>query len=404
MTGLEIVGADECAEDSQGQYRAMAVYDNNSTLDVTASAQWSVEPNDDCSIAAGLLVTEVIDVPTDVTISAQYSEGENTQEAEKDVSIFAICPSGSALEFDGVDDYVKTVPLNIDIVTVATWVKVAGGDRGDIISNHELGGYGLISQEGKIRYSVHINGAYRGAISDTSILQNQWYHIAATYDGDNGYLYINGVKEPDSFGDDGPITDTIVPLIIGGNPLGGGGVDSPFDGTIDDVCIYDRALSAEEIQGLMHTKLAGDEPNLVGYWDFDEGEGQVAGDSSGNGTDGQLGSELDIDGSDPKWVESEAPIGICTAKGLVERNLSRVFDMKETILEILEDAIATEDATKEFLDELFKSGEIGDLKKGDVVKAKQKIHSAIQHEEQAEASVDQSIDKLDDALNTLGIE
>ena len=47
---------------------------------------------------------------------------------------------------------------------------------------------------------------------------------------------------------------------------------------------------------------------------------------------------------------------------------------------------------------------IGDLKKGDVVKAKQKIHSAIQHEEQAEASVDQSIDKLDDALNTLGIE
>ena len=60
--------------------------------------------------------------------------------------------------------------------------------------------------------------------------------------------------------------------------------------------------------------------------------------------------------------------------------------------------------TKEFLDELFKSGEIDGLKKGDVVKAKQKIHSAIQQEVQAETAVNQSLDKLDEALNTLGIE
>ena len=42
--------------------------------------------------------------------------------------------------------------------------------------------------------------------------------------------------------------------------------------------------------------------------------------------------------------------------------------------------------------------------KGDVIKAKQKIMGAIQHEEQAETAVDKSIDKLDDALNTLGTE
>ena len=53
---------------------------------------------------------------------------------------------------------------------------------------------------------------------------------------------------------------------------------------------------------------------------------------------------------------------------------------------------------------MFKSGEIGDLKKGDVVKAKQKIMGAIQQEEQAETAVDNSIDKLDDAMDTLGIE
>jgi hypothetical protein len=52
----------------------------------------------------------------------------------------------------------------------------------------------------------------------------------------------------------------------------------------------------------------------------------------------------------------------------------------------------------------LKSGNYGDLSKGDVVTAKQKIHSAIQQEEQAETAVGQSIDKLDDALDTLGIE
>jgi hypothetical protein len=54
------------------QYKAIAYFDNNSTVDVTALAQWSVEPNNNCSIAAGLLTTEMVDLPTDITITAQY--------------------------------------------------------------------------------------------------------------------------------------------------------------------------------------------------------------------------------------------------------------------------------------------------------------------------------------------
>ena len=74
----------------------------------------------------------------------------------------------------------------------------------------------------------------------------------------------------------------------------------------------------------MHRKLRGDEDGLVGYWDFDEGVGQVAGDVKGN--DGQLG-DVDIpDNSDPNWVDSVPPVGICTTKGLVERNLSDVLN------------------------------------------------------------------------------
>jgi hypothetical protein len=141
----------------------------------------------------------------------------------------------------------------------------------------------------------------------------------------------------------------------------------------------------------------------VAYWDFDEGEGQVAGDSAG-GNDGQLGSTGGIDDSDPNWVDSDAPVGICTLDGLVERNLSDILDRKLGILDELAIVLGKEDALLNYMDDAFHNGELDNLNKGDVVKAKQKIHSAIQQEEQAETAVDQSIDKLDDALNTLGLE
>lgn len=60
LVSLEIVGPGEVAEDSQTQYRAIAIYDNNSTADVTDLADWSVEPNDIASITAGLLTTEMM--------------------------------------------------------------------------------------------------------------------------------------------------------------------------------------------------------------------------------------------------------------------------------------------------------------------------------------------------------
>ena len=68
---LEIIGPDEVAEDFTTQYQAIMHYDIGSPTDVTGLAEWSVEPDGDCNIAAGVLTTEVIDLPGDVTIRAQ---------------------------------------------------------------------------------------------------------------------------------------------------------------------------------------------------------------------------------------------------------------------------------------------------------------------------------------------
>ena len=125
---------------------------------------------------------------------------------------------------------------------------------------------------------------------------------------------------------------------------------------------------------------------------------------SGNGNDGTLGSTGDVDGSDPDWVDTVAPVGICTLEGIVERMLSRVINTKLNILEQLGGIMLEEQMVGDMLDMYFRNRDYGDVDKKDMVKAKQKIHAAIQHQKQAEEDIDKALDCLDEALSSLGIQ
>jgi hypothetical protein len=305
LVGLEIVGPNEVAEDFSAQYKAIAHYDNSNTRDVTDSADWSVEPNDIADIDAGLLETEEIDKPQNIIITAEYTEGQNTQVAEKQVSIFTICPTGTALQFDGQDDYVE-VPYDDSMattneITIGAWVNItntAGSGQHYLVDSRDGtgSGYGLNIDTEFIQFWI-AGSWYRNFLSTISI--KNWHHVVGTYDGSNMIVYVDGA-EIDRYSVATNIIPSNSPLFIGQRY----GYGERFQGIIDEVAIYNRALTAEEIQILMHTRPESADPNLVGYWDFDEGEGEIAGDSSGNGNDGTLvGAE---------WAQSDAPIGICT--------------------------------------------------------------------------------------------
>jgi len=81
-----------------------------------------------------------------------------------------------------------------------------------------------------------------------------------------------------------------------------------------------------------------------------------------------------------------------------------VLDIKADILELLDIALGKEEALLDYMDDAFHNGEFDNLNKNDVIQAKQKLHSAIQHEEQAETTIGQSLEKLNDALDALGID
>jgi chitodextrinase len=95
-----------------------------------------------------------------------------------------------------------------------------------------------------------LGGVYAEAIGPNALTANTWAHLAETYDGATVRLYVNGVQVA-SRAQTGAIATSTNPLQIGGDSLYG----QYFAGRIDEVRIYNRALSAAEIQNDMNNPL-----------------------------------------------------------------------------------------------------------------------------------------------------
>ena len=145
--------------------------------------------------------------------------------------------------------------------------------------------YAIYISQYKIRGSIANGTDVQNLTSATSIQNNTWYHVALTADGTTLKLYVNGVLENST-------SQTITPA-PNNQPLLIGAKDSDelsfrFNGTIDEVAVYSRAKSADEIAAdanLFHWDWGplAINNNVSGAWHFDEGSGNISYDSSGNG-------------------------------------------------------------------------------------------------------------------------
>jgi hypothetical protein len=162
---------------------------------------------------------------------------------------------GAALSFDGVNDMVTVPDSNsLDLtsgMTLEAWVNpsVTTGWKTTILK--EQAGqlvYALYASTDTNRPSGHV---FVGGDIDTrgtaQIAVNTWTHLAATYDG-TLRLYVNGVLASSKVVT-GPITTSTGALRFGGNGIW----TEWFQGLIDEVRVYNRALSAGEIQTDMTT-------------------------------------------------------------------------------------------------------------------------------------------------------
>ncbi len=164
---------------------------------------------------------------------------------------------GGALEFDGTVGYVS-VPSSSSLqltnaLTIAGWIKANSWDSGndvDPIARKGEGNpnnYQLAVVDG--RATFYLDGGEAdddGFVGNTPLNTDQWYHIAATWDGVAVRIYVDGVvdNDPSDSRVDAIGTDTR-PFYLGGRS----GADL-FEGTLDDVRLYNRALSEAEIKSL----------------------------------------------------------------------------------------------------------------------------------------------------------
>jgi arabinan endo-1,5-alpha-L-arabinosidase len=78
-----------------------------------------------------------------------------------------------------------------------------------------------------------------------------WTHVAYNHDSLGANLYINGAKVFTNIKLEKDLKECDQPLIVGGNMTTGANVlERPFKGSIDDIRIYNRALSEAEVKAL----------------------------------------------------------------------------------------------------------------------------------------------------------
>jgi len=242
--------------------------DANRTLTVTpaanqvGSATITVLVNDGLASASRTFTLTVTAPQVGAGLVAAYGFGENAGSAVADSSgngnagqisgatWTSAGKFGSALAFNGTNSLVvvnSSPSLSVSTsMTVEAWVFPAASQSGwrtivqkevDAYFLHASGNGGLMPAAG---------GTFAGAMSFTSsasaIPVSGWSHLAMTYDGANVRLYVNGVQVASKV-QTGAIQTNGSALRIGGNvPYG-----EYFQGIIDEVRVYNRAISVSEI-------------------------------------------------------------------------------------------------------------------------------------------------------------
>ncbi len=188
-----------------------------------------------------------------------------------------------SVDFDGVDDFIQLgEPISYTQHTISTWVKVSDSDASKtIIDARDANDDGIrifLTSAEVVTYQLNTSDITSGS----AISVDEWHHIVATYDGTTQKLYIDGSLV--SSATTSQTISTTTNAEIGARNFSDRA--NEFLGKIDELAIFDRALTADEVTAIFRIKYGA---NLVQNGNFDE-----------------LGSELVVNGdfaTDSNWTK-----------------------------------------------------------------------------------------------------
>jgi hypothetical protein len=216
------------------------------------------------------------------------------------VSHYSTGKFGGGGGFNGTDDYVSVpVSLGSSSWSISLWSKTTSG--GKYLGTTLNCGAGCLPRLYLLGNEfVYGSGSYSDAsmtIDLTGITTSNWNHWVYEFDGSSIKAYVNGVLKNTKTRNAENINDTLVL----GKSVESGVVY--LNGSIDDIRVYNRALSPTEVQQLYTWA-----PGPVGWWKMDENIGTTASDSSGNSLVGTLGAGTAA--NSPVWTSAKYGSGL----------------------------------------------------------------------------------------------
>lgn len=235
-------------------------------------------------VAAGVAVTSLM-MPTSSTSAVappnlilHYTFDGDTTTTIADSSMSAL--SGALVNADPATAFVSGAPgkrkglslvaserqfvdvpqsdtLDVNTYTLSAWIRYSGNQTADTLGRWEVlekaGAYWLnVRTNGRVRAGGFYGGCANGQYwkyfdSSRTVASNVWTHLAATYNGSRLVIYING-QTSGSLAVTGTTCANDEPLAVGAkNAPAKGLLEAFWDGTLDDVRVYTKALSASRI-------------------------------------------------------------------------------------------------------------------------------------------------------------
>lgn len=204
---------------------------------------------------------------------------------------------GDALLFDGTTGYVSANSVSISIgnapnFSMEAWCYVTSGTSYPIIIAFNTTS-GVSSNRNMIEFYSNQFDYYdnvAGSKYSSVVTMNAWHHVAAVFTSDgtnNGFFYVDGELQS-------TFTTTIRPDAAAsgqfsiGQEWDGGTPTQHFAGYIDEVRIWNKALTQTEIQTNMVSEIPTNSVGLLAYYQMTDGSGTTLTDNSGNGHNGTL--------------------------------------------------------------------------------------------------------------------
>jgi hypothetical protein len=165
---------------------------------------------------------------------------------------------GNVLKFDGTAHV--AIPhddaFNPKKLTISVWVKPGGatGQYSMILGKTNgtgswIGGYGLVQMSGDKDHAHFYANSYSSSAVKCKMVQDKWSHLTSVCDGKTVKIFLNGVQAQSAPLANGTMDLGKTPFTIGRDQRNGA-CRYPWKGSVDDIAIYGRALSADEVKRL----------------------------------------------------------------------------------------------------------------------------------------------------------